>query len=109
MQNPKDFICHEIGKRFLMKPNLIGPLNQYLGDKMSYLTLDNDQSAWSFSLSQYIQDTVTNVINKLAQEGRTLPKCGKSPCTSNYRPEIDTSPDLFQPRASYCQSLICIL
>ena len=41
-----------------------------------------------------------NFINTLAKEGRTLPKRVKSPWTSNYRPETDTSPEIPTPRAA---------
>ena len=50
-----------------------------------------------------------NFIDKLAQEGRTLPKRAKYPWTSNYRPDTDTSPDIPAPRAAYYQYLIGVL
>ena len=50
-----------------------------------------------------------NGINTLAQEVRTLPIRVKYPWTSNYRPDTDTSPELFLPRAAYYQSRIGIL
>ena len=101
MQNPEDFIRNELGKIFVLKPNSIGPLTQYLGNKVSYVTLDNGQNSWSFRSSQYFQDAVKNVIDMLAQEGKTLPKSAKSPRTSNYRPDTDTLSDLPAPRAAY--------
>ena len=70
MKNPEDFICNELGKIFFVKPNSIGRPTKYLGNKVSYVTLDNGRSAWSFSLSQYVQDSVKNFINTLDQEGR---------------------------------------
>ena len=58
MQNPEDFIRHDIGKRFVVKPKSVGPPTEYLVNKVSYITLENVQSSWSFSSSQYFQDTV---------------------------------------------------
>ena len=58
MQNPEDFICHELGKIFVVKANSIGLTTQYLGNKVSYVTLENGRGAWSFSSSQYAQDVV---------------------------------------------------
>ena len=58
MQNPEDFIHHEQGKRFFVKPNSIAPPTQYLRNKDSYVTLENGRSAWSFSSSQYVQDAM---------------------------------------------------
>ena len=58
MQNPEDFIRHEPGKIFVLKPHSTGPPTQYLGNILSYVTLENVQSAWIFSSSQYIPDAV---------------------------------------------------
>ena len=71
MQNSEDFIRHEIGKIFVMNTNSIGTPTQYLINKVSYVTIEDGQSAWRFSLYLYVQDAVKNVINKLAQEGWT--------------------------------------
>ena len=109
MQNPEDFIRHELGKIFVVNPNSIRPLTQYLGNKVSYVTLENVQSAWIFSSSQYIPYAVKNVINTLAQEARTLPKHGKYPWNSNFIPETDTSHELPPPRYAYYQYLIGVL
>ena len=66
MQNPEDFIRHELGKRFVVKPKSIGPPTRYIGNKVSYVTLENGQSEWSFRLSQYVQDAVKEVIDTLS-------------------------------------------
>ena len=58
MQNPEDFIRNELGKIFVVKPNSIGHPNKYLGNKVSYIALENGRNAWRFSLSQYVQDSV---------------------------------------------------
>ena len=109
IKNTEYCIRNELDKIFVVKPNSIRPPTQYLGNKVSCVTLDNGRSAWSFSLSEYVQESVKYVIDTLAQEGRTLPKLGKSPWTSNYRPVTDTSSELPSPRAAYYQSLIGVL
>ena len=109
MQKPEDFIRHDLGKRFVVKPKSIKPQTQYLRNKVSYVTFDNGRNTWSFISSRYVQYAVKNAIDTLAKEGRNLPKQGKSPCTSNYRRETGTSPDLHAPRAVYYQYLICVL
>ena len=83
MQNLEDFIRHELGKIFFVNPNSIRPPTQHLRNKVSYVTLQNGQSTWSFSLSQYVQDAAKKFIDTLDQEGRTLPKRGKYHWTSN--------------------------
>ena len=88
MQNPEDFILNQIGKIFVVKPNSIGPPTQYVVNKVSYVTLENGKSAWSFS---------------------SLPKRGESPWTIYYRPATETSPDIPPPRSAYYQYLIGII
>ena len=94
MEKPTYFIRNELGHRFVIKPSSIGPPNQYLGNKVSLLTLDNYLQPWSFSSSNYVQNAVNNVAGKLSCEGRSLPKRDLSPWTSNYRPDTDITPEL---------------
>ena len=92
-----------------MKPNSIENPTQYLIDKFPYVTLESCLNVWSFRSYQYVQDSVKNVIDALAQEGGTLTKREKSHWNSNYRPETDTYPDIPAPRAAYYKYLIGVL
>ena len=65
--------------------------------------------AWSFSSSQYVQNTVKNVEEYLTKRQSKLPTRAKSPWTSNYSPEIDITPELRPTEAAYFQSLIGVL
>ena len=93
----------------MVNPNSIGPRTQYLGNKVSHVTLDNGQNAGIFSSFHYVQNDVKKFIDKLAQKGRTIPKCGKSPWNINYRPETDTSTEIPARRSSYYQSMIGVI
>ena len=106
MEEPEKFLRKELGARFTLKEKSIGLPLQYLGNKVSQVTLQNGVTCWSFSSSQYIQNAVNNVENYLLKQGeKKLPRT-KSPWPSNYRPEIDVSPVLSPGLASYYQSLI---
>ena len=109
MEEPKKFIISELGSRFTIKPKSIGPPTQYLGNKVSEVTLDNGTKCWSFSSSQYVQNAIKNVEDHLQSRGTSLPNRAKSPWSTNYRPEIDTSPELIPTEAAYYQSLIGVL
>ena len=109
MEEPEHFIRHELGIRFTVKESSIGPPTQYLGNKVSQVTMENGTKCWSFSSSQYIQNAVGNVEKYLTKQGEKLPLRVKSPWPSNYRPEVDVSPELSPIKASYYQSLIGIL
>ena len=107
MEEPERFIREEIGERFTIKEKSIGPPSQYLGNKVSHVQLDSGVKCWSFSSSQYVQNAVKNVEAYL--EKHNLPKLkprAKSPWPTNYRPEVDISPELGPEEASYYQSLI---
>jgi hypothetical protein len=109
MEEPEKFIREELSDKFVVKPNSIGKPTQYLGNKVSQVQLENGINAWSFSSSQYVQSAVKNVEEYLHRGGKSFPKRVKSPWTSNYRPETDTSPELSPLQAAYYQSLIGVL
>ena len=109
MEEPETFIRKELTEKFVVKPKSIGRPTQYLGNKVSYLQLDNGNYAWGFSSSQYVQNAVKNVEKHLAREGKSLPTRVKSCWTTNYRPEVDVTPELSPQKAAYYQSLIGVL
>jgi hypothetical protein len=109
MEEPENFIRNELGSRFTIKPKSIGSPTQYLGNKVSEVTLENGTKCWSFSSSQYVQNAISNVEKYLHSREQKLPMRCKSPWTANYRPEIDISPELNSTEAAYYQSLIGVL
>ena len=109
MEFPERFLREELGKRFTLKEKSIGHPTQYLGNKVSKVTLDNGRSCWSFSSSQYIQNAVENVENHLLSRGEKLLGRAKSPWSYNYRPETDITPELSPSDGAYFQSLIGVL
>ena len=61
VEEPDIFFREEIGKRFTLKEKSIVSLEQYLGKKVSQVTLENGANFWSFSSSQRDQAAVKNV------------------------------------------------
>ena len=79
MEEPELFLRDELGNVFTLKEKSIGPPTQYLGNKVSQVTLKNVTNCWSFSSSQYVQSTVNNVEDYCDKQGLgMLPKV-KSP------------------------------
>ena len=105
-ENAERILRKEIGAHFALKPESIMPPSQYLGGRLSSVTLDNGQKAWSFSPSQYVQEAVRNVENYLAKLNKKLTTNNKTPMVTSYRPELDVSPILEGSDAAYYQSLI---
>mmetsp|Transcript_24915 Transcript_24915/g.59157 ORF Transcript_24915/g.59157 Transcript_24915/m.59157 type:complete len:877 (+) Transcript_24915:2272-4902(+) len=106
--NAEEILRKEIGGEggFELKPGSIGPPSQYLGGKMSSVTLQNGQKAWSFSSGQYVKEAVDNVKKYLKSIGRDLPRRADTPTSANYRPEVDVSRELTSQMAAYYHSLI---
>ena len=105
----EQFLRDELGNVFILKEKSIGPPPQYLGNKVSQVTLGNGTKCWSFRSSQYFQSAVNNVKYYCDKQGLgMLPKV-KSPWPQNYRPEVDVLTELSSIQSSYYQSLIGIL
>ena len=100
---------NEIHPKFTLKEESIGPPDIYLGRKMRELTLENGIKAWSFSSSQYVQAAVRNVETYLKEKVKKFPPRAETPLGSNYRPELDFTPELQPEDAAYYQSLIGML
>ena len=109
VEEPERFLREELGKRFALKEKSIGPPDQYLGNKVSLVTLENGTKCWSFSSSQCVQAAVKNVEDyRMRANLGPLPKT-KSPWPTNYRPESDITSELGPRKASYYQSLNGVL
>ena len=63
----------------------------------------------SFSTIQYVQESVKNIEQHLADKGMRLYRGGTAPLSPGYCPELDASPDLELQDATYYQSFIGIL
>ncbi len=106
-----DSILTQIDKYFPLKPDLEGELDVYLGAKLKLMQLENGVWAWGLSPSKYVQESVCNCKKYI---GENLPKFYKltqlapNPFPTNYRPELDVSPELPPEHASYYQSFMGI-
>jgi len=96
---------------FKMKPGSIGDPDFYLGAKMRKVTLPNQVEAWALSPSKYVQDAISNVSAFIEKEfdGMKLPLKASAPFKRDYRPEVDSSPELNAEHASFYHSQIGIL
>ena len=106
MEEPERFLREELGKRFTLKEKAIGSPEQYLGNKVSQVTLENGFKCQSFSSSQHVQADVKNVEDYHSRSNIDPLLKAKLPWPSDCCPEADVTPDLTLLKASYHQSLI---
>lgn len=99
----------EIGKYWILKEESIGPPSKYLGGKLREVTLASGIKAWAFGSCQYVQAAVKNVYERLARQGKKLPYTAPNPLSTDYRPEIDVTPECGEADAAYYHSLIGVL
>ena len=107
-ENAEHIILNEIGKYFEMKEASVDKPEIYLEGRVNEVTLVNGARAWTFNSSQYVQNAVRNVETHLAKKGEKLPARCKAPFTTNYRSELDVSPELGAVDSAYHVSLIGI-
>ena len=109
-QNAENVLKKELGQYFELKPESIGPPKIYLGGHCRKVQLENGVEAWAFGSSQYVKAAVNNVKDYIDQQTRyKLPTKANTPMQTNYRPELDITPELRPVLASYFMSLIGIL
>ncbi len=104
-----DSVLTQIDKYFPLKHDSVGELDVYLGAKLKLMQLENGVWVWGLSPSKYVQEAVHNCKKNMKEN---LPKFYKLKCLApnpfptDYRPELDTSPELPPEHASYYQSLM---
>ncbi len=111
IHNDPDSVLSQIDQYFPLKPDSIGELGIYLGAKLKLMQLENDVWAWGLSLSKYVQEAVQN-CRKYVEENLLkfykLMHLAPNPYPTDYRPELDTSPEPSPEHALYHQSLMGI-
>ena len=98
-----------MGKYFELKQESIGPPKFYLGGSVRKVTLDNGVDVWAFSSSQYVKADVKNVEDRLEKLGQKLPGRAETPLKTDYRPDLDVTPELGAQESTYYQLIIGVL
>ena len=100
----------KIDKFFKMKDKSIGDPDIYLGGKLRQATLPNGVTAWGMSSSKYVKEAIDNVEKYLSKNrpDLKLPKKAATPFVSDYRPELDVTPELNAEDANFYQSQVGI-
>ena len=93
---------------FKLKDDKIDEPDMYLGAEVSKIQSDGTEF-WTMSGEIYIKTAVRNLEDVLSSRGLRLPSKCYTPLSSNYRPELDTSPELKANGVVEYQELIGIL
>ena len=93
---------------FKFKDDKIGKPDVYLGAQLDKMSVDGFEG-WIMSSEKYVKATIENIEQTLAKSNQRLPIKCRTPLSSGYRPELDTSPELQTEGLQRYQELIGIL
>ena len=80
----------------------------YLGAQLDNMIVDRIEG-WTMSSNKCVKATVDNIEETLSKSNQHLPTKCRTPLTSGYHPEMDTSPELKQDSLQWYQEMIGIL
>jgi hypothetical protein len=93
---------------FKLKDDKIEPPDMYLGAQLGKMLI-GDVECWTMSAEKYVTASVKNVEETLAKRGLRLPSKCYTPLPSDYRPELEVSPELKSDGIQLYQELIGVL
>ena len=105
--NPKATLL-DLTAVFKLKDDKIEPPDIYLGAQLDKMIV-GDAECWTMSAEKYVMASVKNVEEGLAKRGLRLPSKCYTPLPSDYRPELETSPELKSDGIQTYQELIGVL
>ena len=95
-------------RTFKLKDDNIEPPNIYLGAQLGIMQVD-DVECWTMSAEKYVVAAVKNAEETLAKKGLRLPSKCYTPLASDYRPELEISPELKSDGVQLYQEMIGVL
>ena len=101
-------ILKSIQVNFKLKDDKIEPPSDYLGAVLRQMDIDG-KTGWYLSSEKYMKSAVENVEQILQKGGQKLPNKCKTPLSSSYRLELDSSPELKEDGLQHYQELIGVL
>ena len=93
---------------FTLKDNKIEVPDMYLGAMLDQMDVDGIQ-CWTMSTGKYVAESVKTVEDALAKKGLRLPSKCYAPLPTDYKPELETTPELKAEGVQYYKELIGIL
>ena len=93
---------------FTLKDNKIEVPDMYLGAQLGQMEVDGVQ-CWTMSAEKYVAESVKTVEESLSKKGLRLPSKCYTPLSTDYRPELETTPELKADGVQHYQELVGIL
>jgi hypothetical protein len=94
---------------YTLKPGSVKVPDTYLGADIRLHELSNGDKSWAILSDNYVKRAIAEVEHELNRVGKELKKKVQMPLASDYCPELDSTPELDERRASYFASLMGVL
>ena len=101
-------VLKSVPDTFKFKDDKIDKPDVYLGAQLDKMSVDGFEG-WTMSSEKYVKSAIENIEQTLAETNQRLPTKCRTPLSSGYRPELDTSPELKPEGLQRYQELISIL
>ena len=101
-------VLKSVQDTFKFKDDKIDKPDVYLGAQLDKMSVDGFEG-WTMSSEKYVKSAIENIEQTLAETNQRLPTKCRTPLSSGYRPELDTSPELKAEGLQRYQELIGIL
>ena len=101
-------VMEEIKGTFMFKNDDIKKSETYLGARLQENSI-NGRVCWTMSSVDYINAAVKNIKEAIVKKSLKLPIKVTTPMTTDYAPELDTTPEFDADDVQYYQELIGIL
>ena len=101
-------VLKSVQDTFKFKDDKIDKPDVYLGAQLDKMSVDGFEG-WTMSSEKYVKSAIENIEQTLAETNQRLPTKCRTPLSSGYRPELDTSPEFKAEGLQRYQELIGIL
>ena len=102
-----------LSTKYTLKAGSVGEPTNYLGAEIKKWNIEGSddplKTRWAMSSDAYVRRAVGEVERTLGDVGKKLATKVKTPLSTDYKPELDQTPELDAKRANYYQGLIGIL
>ena len=86
-------VLKSVQDTFKFKDDKIDKPDVYLGAQLDKMPVDGFEG-WTMSSEKYVKSAIENIEQTLAETSQRLPTKCRTPLSSGYRTELDTSPEL---------------
>ena len=95
-----------LGQGMKYRSDIIEPTTSYLGAQLKKKALSNGKNYWSLPSDIFVNGYIINMDEAVNKKGRNITTKVRTPMTSDFVAELDSSPELSKEELKFYQELI---